>query len=218
MQYVAIGAALNSEASTAVAKQLVSLEELVMQLEKRHGKEILGDPQARAALADICLCLGIDPLQVSLERHARTPEFYARLSVAIVQVCQGLGAQNGGCMSLSKLHHQLQTLLGEKLTAKEITKAISDLSVLGPDVRLEKLSNGSSVVRTVTGELSSAQGEVYVACDALGYVSTEVLRDNLGWSVEHSQDVLDNMVSTGFLWVDEQVSPSHYWNPGTVSW
>ncbi|GMM50687.1 ESCRT-II subunit protein [Starmerella bacillaris] len=215
-QYVAVGAEISTEASTAIAQQLVQLEKLVLKLESKYGKQVLEDPSSRAALAEICLSLGINPLHLSLEKHSRTPEFYARLQVAVINISQGLSSQNSGCMSLKQLQHQVQTQLREKVTIKEVTKAITDLNVLGPGLRLETLSNGLEVVRTVTGELSSAQGEVYIACDALGYVSTEVLHDNLGWTMEHSQEVLDNMVSTGFLWIDDQVSPAHYWNPGII--
>lgn len=216
--YGAIRAALNTEASTAVANQLVDLETLVVQLESKHGKQILDDPHARAALAEISLCLGINPLQLSLEKRARTSEFYSRLEVAVITVSQSSAAQNTGCIPLQQFQKQVQTCLAEKVSLSEITKAINDLAVLGPGIRLETLSNGSTVVRTVAGELSSAQGDVYVACDVLGFVSAEILHDNLNWSYERSQDVLDNMVSTGLLWIDTQVTPANYWNPGSVEW
>lgn len=214
MDYARTSKAFNYEASEAASQQIASLQRLVVKLESQ-GNAVMADSELRAGLARIARSLGTDPIQLQM-RPLPPQEKNNRICVAVVEVCKQLREQTRGTLTVAQLAKSLGEYLAAPVSEDEARDAIKRLAVLGAGIRLDVLPNGTHVVRSSSSELSSDQGSVLAACDALGFVTASMLEDNLDWDSSLCQTVLDQMVSSGLLWVDLQCKPIQFWSSAAI--
>lgn len=214
MDYAKTSKALNLEASEAVSQQIATLQKLVVRLEAQ-GTAVMADAELRAGLARIARSLGTDPLQLQM-RPLSSQERNNRICVAVVEVCKQLREQIRGSLTVTQLAKSLSEYLKMPVSTEEARAAVKGLSVLGSGISIDVLPNGNHVVRSSSTELSTDQGSVLAACDALGFVTICMLEDNLNWDNLHCKSVLDGMVSSGLLWVDLQCEPTQFWSSAAI--
>lgn len=203
--------ALVDKASIAASEQLAKLEQLVPKF-PRYGNVILNDSEAKRSAIEIIRALGYDEFQLDLKGLA-PEEHKNRVTVSVVEVCKERYSQSLSGIPLDTLAALVSERLTKLVTPTDIESVVEDMEVFGSGLKLEQLGNGERVVRSDVLELSSEQGDVLVACDALGYVTVEMLVYELQWSQIRAISVLEKMVREGMLWVDKQVSPTQYWVP-----
>lgn len=203
--------ALFDKASVAASEQLVMLEQLVPKF-PRYGNVILNDSEAKRSAIEVVRALGYDEFQLDLK--GLTPEEHRyRIGVAVVEVCKEKYTQSLSGIPLETLAELVSEKLAKLVTSRDVECVVEDMEVFGSGLKIEQLGNGEQVVRSDVLELSSEQGDVLVACDALGYVTVEMLVYELQWAQIRAVNVVEEMVRGGMLWVDKQVSPTQYWVP-----
>lgn len=170
--------------------------------------------ELRLALLQIAKNLGIDPFVL---HSASKDDHKAKVAVLCTDFCRELWSKQGGSAPVAQIEARVNDLhIEDALEPAEVTSIVAKLGQLGPGFRLETLPSGLQVVCNASTELSHEQGDILAACDALGYVTTEMLSVNFGWPESDCQRWLDLMLSSGLLWADDQSRPRSYWAPGSI--
>ena len=166
--------------------------------------------------------------------EARRERRNAEIAVRVVEVCRGRREVDGGLTPLETVVECVKTgtgrgtststagaageqkaqqstalpLLGAEITdlvSEDIRRAISSLAPLNSGYALVDLPGGKgTLVRSVPGELSNDQAVVLECIQVLEFVTCALLEDNLGWSRARAETVCLDLVSGGWVWVDEQ--------------
>lgn len=69
------------------------------------------------------------------------------------------------------------------------------------------------MIRSVPKELNTDQATVLEVLQLLGYVTVSMLQDNLLWEEERARTVIDDLLASSLVWVDEQCREKEYWSP-----
>ena len=84
-----------------------------------------------------------------------------------------------------------------------------------------RLDRGRILVQSVPGELSLDQNQVIQAAQETASITILDLKLKLRWQEERSKKVLQDMVASGFAWVDLQAGAGNteivYWFPTLFS-
>ncbi len=143
-------------------------------------------------------------------------DFYFEVAVKVIEQTRITKDTNGGILAVSEVKRRLASASPPvDVSDDDIERAVRSLAVLGKGLDLVEIG-GTRYIRSVQSELSSDQSAVLAACEALGYVSVSLLRDNLGWEPVRAVTVLDEMVRAGMLWIDEQGLETEYWAPSWI--
>uniref|UniRef100_A0A060T6F7 Vacuolar-sorting protein SNF8 n=1 Tax=Blastobotrys adeninivorans TaxID=409370 RepID=A0A060T6F7_BLAAD len=192
-----------------------------------HADEIRSNPQFRRQFAQMCTAIGVDPLTSSSSNKKGSlwgtllgkdvSDFYFELAVRIIEICRLTRDVNGGLISVAETKTRLADPSQPRpinVTEDDIERAVDSLAVLGKGCQLVRLGRQSqTMIRSTSSELSQDQARVLEACQALGYVSVSILMDNLGWNGARCQQILNDMVQEGLLWIDSQGIEREYWIP-----
>ena len=99
------------------------------------------------------------------------------------------------------------------ISEDDVRRAVETLKPLGGSYAVIKVGR-REFVRSVPRELSGDQVAVVEAVQMLGYVSVNMLRDNLGWEKVRARTAIEDLVGEGMLWVDKQAGGEwEYWSP-----
>ena len=92
----------------------------------------------------------------------------------------------------------------------DIIRAVRCLKVL--ESGFEVVEIGSiSMIRSVPQELNTDQSTVLETAQISGYVSESLLRVNFKWEKARARSILDDLLTAGLLWVDDQGEEKEYW-------
>ena len=69
------------------------------------------------------------------------------------------------------------------------------------------------MIRSIPKELNTDQSTVLEALQVLGYVTVSMLEDNLRWENARAVTVVEDLVASGMVWVDEKSEEVEYWSP-----
>lgn len=103
--------------------------------------------------------------------------------------------------------------MGLTASSDDILRAVGTLKPLGSSYSTPKVGN-KIYIRSVPKELNIDQSAVLEAAQVLGYVSVSMLMLNLRWPRARAKTAVDDLVSEGLLWVDQQCEEHEYWSPG----
>jgi len=211
MSFRNYGNGLNHERWSAAQEQWQQF----MVLLTKYTPLAYNDPEIRLTLLQIAQNLGIDPL--TLESPSKI-EQQSKIAVMCVDLCRDLWPKQGGNAALSQIQSRINTDLhtSEKISEADLIDTFTRLGKLGPGFRIETLASGAKVVCNASTEISREQGNIIAACDALGYVTVEMLSENFGWPAHECLRWLEIMLSAGLLWIDEQSEPASYWTPSCI--
>lgn len=192
-----------------------------------HADEIRTNPKFRSEFARMCTAIGIDPLASSSSNKKSGSlfanvlgkdinDFYFELAVRIIEICRLTRDANGGLIGVNEVITRLKSsktlLKPADVTIDDVERAVESCKDLGSGLALVTYG-GEKMIRSLPNELNNNQATVLEACQAMGYVSVSILRDNFNWNRVRSETTLDDMVSAGLLWVDDQGIEREYWTP-----
>ena len=167
----------------------------------------------------MCNNIGIDPLKLYTDRdkHLFTVnDFLYELCIRIIQICRDTKDVNGGLITFNEL---LRTYFNNmNVTEKDLIEAINMLGTLDGGFTILTIK-GEKILRSVPNELTTDQTKILEVCSVMGYASISLLRVNLHWSKVRCKSVLDEMVTNGLLWVDNQSEQNEilFWDPSWIA-
>lgn len=227
-QYSDLSSTLIQKQSAELANQLEKFRSSLVYFAVEHAQEIRTNPAFRSQFAQMCANIGVDPLTSSRDSNKGKSsmwtsllgrdvnDFYFEVAVKVIEQSRITKDTNGGILAVSEVKRRLGNAAPPvDVTDGDIERAVQSLSVLGKGFDLIEIG-GTRYIRSVQSELSSDQSSVLAACEALGYVSVSILKDNLDWESVRALTVLDEMVRAGMLWIDEQGLETEYWAPSWI--
>lgn len=222
-----LGQILNQKHSDELSAQLSVFQSVIVNLAFEQGDEIRSNPEFRIKFIEICLLIGIDPLELLLileHRLRKNDDFYGALAIKVVETCQQTRDINGGLISMKELCSRIREASNVPLqfSDEDVTRALGLLKGLGEGFELLVI-NRKKWIRHFTplgkGNISSDHRKVYELCDFMGgFVTYRLLRDNYGWDKIRLSTVIEEMILDGFLWIDEQSADGLlFWEPSWIS-
>ncbi|GAV04013.1 hypothetical protein RvY_14361 [Ramazzottius varieornatus] len=222
------GEELAADQLRQLSSQLGTLKSKVEEFAEKHKNEIRKNLEFRRQFQEMCASIGVDPLASSKgfwSEMLGVGDFYYELGVQIVEVCMATNHKNGGIMPLEELFQRVvrsrRKTSGQQLSTDDILRAIDKLKILGNGFTLIKLDRGRILVQSVPGELSLDQNQVIQVAQETACITVLDLKVKLKWQEERSKKVLQDMVSSGFAWVDLQAGVGNsdivYWFPTLFS-
>lgn len=217
-RYAQLGQLLHQQHSDELSTQLAVFRSALVNFARDHPEGITNDTEARAKFTQVCMLIGIDPLELSMQSRGSIEQYRISLAVRLVEICNDTRAINGGLIPLK----ELVTILKENpefellVTEQDVLDCISLLNGLGKGYEMFTI-NGKAWLKSVSmsQSISSDQKTIYEACEFIGgYVTRTILQDNYGWDKVRAQSAIDDMIMHGFLWVDQQDGREiMYWVP-----
>lgn len=227
--FTKLGKQLSEIHSDQLSTQLQVFQSALINFANDHGDEIKLNSEFRSKFTELCLLIGIDPVELIIYEESKNKkhgdEYFISLSVKIVEVCQETRDLNGGLISFKELLPRIQNSasMSAKVTEADIDKSLSILSSLGRGYDVLDMNGKKWLKFSLASTSSSFTGDhtsIFEACSFMGgYVSYQLLRDNYGWDKVRCKHVLDDMIMNGFLWVDNQGPDGEclYWEPSWIS-
>ncbi|KAK9466311.1 EAP30/Vps36 family-domain-containing protein [Lipomyces arxii] len=226
-QYSDLGSTILTSHIAELSDQLVTFQSALKKFAQSHADEIRSDPVFRSEFVKMCTAIGVDPLASSSANRKGSfwaqllgndvNDFFFELAVRIIEICRRTKDENGGLIEVEEVKKRLNSVAGKQPASQEdIVRAVGTLAPLGHGFGIVKLAN-KDFIRSVPQELNRDQAVAIEATQALGYVSVPMLRDNLNWETARCVTVLDDLVASGLVWVDEQARPREYWSPSWIT-
>lgn len=198
-------------------QQLKAFQEKLIEFAQLHNDEIKSNPEFRSKFMIMCNNIGIDPLNLFIDRdkHLFTVnDFNYEMCLRIIQVCRNTKDINGGLIPISELRNVY--FKSWKITEKQLLEIIAMLRTLDGGFEVIKIKN-QKILRSIPNELTNDQTKILECCSIIGYVSISVIRANLDWDKIRCRSVLNEMVTNGLLWVDQQDVETLYWDPSWIN-
>ncbi|OHS93512.1 Vacuolar-sorting protein SNF8 [Tritrichomonas foetus] len=186
--------------------QTKEFEESLKQFATKNGKKIKEDPEFRAAFNEMCLHIGVDPLQSRKgfwQKILKVGNFYHELAIKTIEVTLRFKRKNNGGMIL------LQTLIDEvsktyavktKISADDIRMAIKGLDSIGQGYSISTINNKKYFV--IDFQLDDDRQAVLELADKNGIFSDNDV-SKLGWDKDRWNRAIDTLYKQGFIWRDE---------------
>ncbi len=232
-QFSELGTSLIERQSQELSTQLEVFQSALANFATEHRNEIRENPKFRSEFTKMCNSIGVDPLASSSNRKGNDKsfwasllgkdvnDFYYELGVKIIEICRFTRNENGGIISVKEVSRRLTEKSLNNITEPilvtedDIEQAVKQLEVLGQGITIESLGN-KNMIRSIPKEISNDQNSVLEACSIMGHISVSMLRDNLGWSRYRCLTLLQDMVASGILWIDDQPRETLYWTPSWI--
>ncbi|KAK9315042.1 EAP30/Vps36 family-domain-containing protein [Lipomyces starkeyi] len=225
-QYSDLGSTILQTHISELTDQLLTFQAALKKFAQSHADEIRSDPVFRSEFVKMCSAIGVDPLASSSANKkgsfwaellgSDVNDFFFELAVRIIEICRRTRDVNGGLMLVEDVKGRINSVPGRPPVSQEdIVRAVNTLAPLGHGFGIVRLAN-KDFIRSVPQELSRDQAVAIEATQALGYISVPILRDNLAWETARCIAVLDDLVASGLVWVDEQARPKEYWTPSWI--
>ncbi len=220
-QYQTLGRKLVEEQREQIKTQLQVFQNALITFRKQHAEELRSNPDLWSKFSEICRSFGIDPLVISslgIGSKADRQEKYNQLALRIIDICRLTKSLNGGMLLVDDLLDLIncESWFTEdpevKITEQDVLTSLDNLKALGDELQLITIGN-KNYIKSTTEEINADQGLILSAADILGYVTVAILRDNFKWRTYRCKSNLEDLVSNGILWVDDQ-SQNHerrYW-------
>jgi ESCRT-II complex subunit VPS22 len=159
-------------------------------------------------------------------------DFYFEVAVRVVELCRETRGENGGLIGVQECRERVAKGkgIGGDLKVSEYARVhihiLTKLMVLSDDIlravkSLEPLGSGFAVInigskqmiRSVPKELNTDQATVLEVLQLLGNVTVSMLEVNLHWEKERATTVIEDLLASSHVWVDEQCPEKEYWSP-----
>jgi len=98
----------------------------------------------------------------------------------------------------------------------DILRAIKSLAPLGSGFSIVTVGS-KLMIRSIPKELNTDQSRVLEAIQVLGYITSSMLEDNLGWEPARAETVLADLLGDSLVWVDFQAPEREYWSPAFMT-
>lgn len=211
-QYSELGHSLVQKKTNELTTQLQLFKSILLNFLKEHNEELSKGITLRNEFIKICRSVGIDPLQIYDKHDSKMNEFYFELCVRIVEFSNSMKDINGGLLPVKDFLTKFKEL---NITFKDVEISIGLLSTLNEELQIIKIGS-KHYIKNFNIELTNDQNMILEAVGNIGFVSVSILRDNFGWKPYRSKSILDEMISSGYLWLDENNGDLLYWDPAWI--
>lgn len=216
-----------------LSSQLETFQQALTAFAASHAREIRANPAFRTQFGEMCAAIGIDPLSSHRATSSSSSgskgsfwnemrglqEFYHELSVQIVEICRRTRPQNGGLMRVSDITETINVRArkfgGTEISNDDVVRAVDSLKVLESGIQVATIG-ANQWVRSVPQELNQDQSVVLETAQIIGFVSSSTMRLNFSWERARAQQVLEDLLGNGMLWVDTQGREVEYWLPSSI--
>lgn len=217
-RYAQLGQLLHQQHAQQLSTQLAVYRSALVNFARDHPQDIINHDESRAKFTQMCMLIGIDPLELLMQSKTSKEAFRTSLAVRVVEICNETRPVNGGVLPLKELVDILQQNpeFEAVATEKDVVECLDLLNGLGKGYETLTI-NGKSWLKSVSmsDSITSDHRTIYEACEFLGgYVSLRILEDNCGWDRVRARSAIDDMIMHGFLWVDHCPGrDTMYWVP-----
>lgn len=224
-KYQSLGSTVSQSQRDHLLTQLQVFQAALISFKSEYASEIVQNEEVRTNFAEICIAFGIDPLVVASSitgEQNNNVERSNQLCLKMIELCTLTRPINGGIISVKDLLGMINSDtwvnndLHLQFQQSDIVEALDHLKILGSELQLVKIGK-KEYIKSIPQEINIDQSRILETADILGYVSVSVLRDNFGWKRVRCHSAIDELVSTGILWVDIQDGKHEvkYW---TTTW
>jgi ESCRT-II complex subunit VPS22 len=210
-QYSELGQSLIRQKSSELSTQLQLFKSILLNFLDEHNDELSEDLDLRDEFIRTCSLVGIDPLQI-YGKHTKMNEFYYELCVRIIEYSNKMKDINGGLIPVKQF---LKEFKDQNVNRNDIEITCGMLRQLNEDMEIVTIGD-REYLKNFHIEITNDQNVVFEIANELGFVTVRMLHDNLGWKSYKSKKVLDEMVSSGYLWVDLNKGEMMYWDPAWI--
>lgn len=211
-QYSELGQSIVQKKTNELTTQLQLFKSILLNFLKEHNEELSKDITLRNEFIKICRSVGIDPLQIYDKHDSKMNEFYFELCVRIIEFSNSMKDINGGLLPVKDFLAKFKEL---NITFKDVEVSVGLLSSLNDELKIIKIGS-KHYIKNFNIELTNDQNMILETVNNIGYVSVSILRDNFGWKAYRSQEILNEMISNGYLWLDDNNGELLYWDPAWI--
>ncbi|XP_050525119.1 vacuolar-sorting protein SNF8 isoform X2 [Daktulosphaira vitifoliae] len=211
-----------------MTKQLEVFRSNLEEFASKYKNEIKKNSLFRRQFQEMCASIGVDPLASGKGFWSvlGIGDFYYELAIQIVEVCIATSYKNGGIILLDELRERLVKARGrnrqhQEITIDDLLCATKKLKIFGNGFSVIPISQGQYMVQSVPGELSMDQTTVLtlLSSSTQPFISLNSLQENLKWEERRASNTIEQMVTEGLCWVDNQNSEEFlYWFPKIESY
>ncbi|CCG84863.1 protein of unknown function [Taphrina deformans PYCC 5710] len=211
-----------------LSSQLETFQQALSAFAATHAKDIRANPAFRTQFGQMCAAIGIDPLASQRSTSSKgsfwnamagLQELYHNLAIQVVEICRRSRSQNGGLMRVSDICEKINThnrkFGGDEVSEDDVVRAVESLKVLESGFKVITIGS-NQMVRSVPQELNQDQSVVLEAAQLIGSVSGSTMRLNFNWENARSQQVFEDLLGNGMLWIDTQGREVEYWLPSSI--
>lgn len=103
----------------------------------------------------------------------------------------------------------------QEITVDDLMCAVKKLKIFGNGFRYIPIGGGKWMIQSVPGELSMDQTAVLklLSSSARPFVTLTSLIERLDWEKTRALNTVNQMISEGLCWVDEQDAETSFWFP-----
>ncbi|CDK29348.1 unnamed protein product [Kuraishia capsulata CBS 1993] len=225
-QFQDLGQSFLQSQANQLETQIQVFQNALISFAKQHREEISSNAKFRIEFSNVCRSFNVDSLRVlkgdeeSRKGASKNDTFYYGLGVRIFQICQETKDINGGLLSVSELTKVLNAdadpVFG-KFSREDAMKSVEYLKQLGDEIQIVTIGK-KEYLKTIPQSLNTDEVKVIEVCGLMGFVSIGLLRDNFGWKSYRAKSVVDDMVSNGILWIDDQDEHERlFWDPAWIN-
>ncbi|KAK8887686.1 ESCRT-II subunit protein snf8 [Tritrichomonas musculus] len=189
--------------------QKVAFENALKEFASKNEKKIKEDPEFRAQFNEMCLTLGVDPLQSRngfWSKFLKIGDFYHELAIKTIEVSFRLRHTAGGMVPISKVLELVSKTYAKKtsISASDIKTAIKGLGELGEGYAVKKIKKKDYfIMDTVINDVPQL---IIEKADDNGLLTEEKLK-SLGLPQQKLEEALDILYKRGIIWKD-RISPT----------
>lgn len=197
---------LKMEKLNAASQQLSQFKNILQEFAEKYKREIREDPDFRAQFNNMCLGLGVDPLQSQKGFWSdllKIGDFYFELSVKVIDACIRLGRGTRGMVPVNELIRNVKLTYKKPpaISKDDIVTALSKVKVLGAGYSVTHigskdyvLTNSFDVDSDMTFLLAQAESKGYfekpddMKTKVFNKAKAELLRQELVWVDEQAEE------------------------------
>ncbi|EAX92207.1 EAP30 subunit of ELL complex, putative [Trichomonas vaginalis G3] len=187
----------------AAKEQMRVFKEALEKFAINHKKDLKDDPEFRSSFNNMCLNLGVDPLQSTKGFWSSilgVGDFYHELSIKVIDVCLKQKKANGGILPIEDVLKQVQATYKNppKMNTKDIEQALKNLKVLGSGYCIVEIGK-KKFMKTTSFDIDEDQTTLLALAEGKGYFTE---KDASGMSQKRFEAALQTLLDQGFVWLD----------------
>lgn len=200
------GQKLYQQQIEAAEAQLHTFQTRLEEFARTYKKQIKEDPKFRNDFNEMCMQIGVDPLQSRngfWSKLLGVGDFYHELSIKVIDVCLPLKERNGGMVPIEEVLEGVRKTYGKekvpKISPSDIETALKNLKSIGEGYEVIKIGK-KLFVKTVSFDMDKDLAEVLDLAKDTGYI---VDMGSLKWTKERFDNAIQKLLQEGFVWVDQ---------------
>lgn len=216
--FSAVGKESKEQKIQFVKSTLSSFQATLTEFAIKYRDRINADPEFRQQFHNMCNDIGVDPLASNKGFWGDilgVGDYYYELGVSISHICMKSRPINGGIMSVEEVVKKIRSSgVRSRISTsvEDIKRAVGKLSILGNGFRTITISN-QLMIMSVPSELNRDHEALFKVGQEMGHVNFALMVDELKWTRERFDVVVNSLLKNGMLWVDIHEDVTNYYFP-----